>query len=240
MGGGGFSMAPDDATLPTPLDAYVLGLATARAATDGRDRPRICFVGTASGDDAGYLARFQAAFDPHAETSYLALFARTVDDLEAFVLDQDALYVGGGNTASLLAVWRAHGLDRVVRRAHEAGVVLAGISAGAICWFESGTTDSFGTALEPLDGGLGLVPGSHSPHYDGEPERRGAYHRLIGSGRLAPGLAADDGAALVFDGATLVEVVSERAGATAYRVEPAGSEERGAVRETRLAARALA
>lgn len=239
MGGGGFSMAPDGAPLPTPLDAYVLGLAATRAADDGRDRSRVCFVGTASGDDAGYIARFHAAFDGRADTDHLALFARTVDDLDGFVLDQDAIYVGGGNTASLLAVWRAHGLDRILRHAHEAGVVLAGISAGAICWFDSGMTDSFGTALAPLEGGLGLVPGSHSPHYDGEPERRGAYHQLIGAGLLAPGLAADDGAAIVFDGTTLVEVVSERAGATAYRVEPTRRGLPGGVRETPLTARRL-
>ena len=239
MGGGGFSMAPDDASLPTPLDAYVLGLAATRAAEDGRDRPRVCFVGTASGDDAGYRARFDSAFDRLADGSHLALFERTVDDLDGFVRAQDAIYVGGGNTASLLAVWRAHGLDRVLRDAHAAGVVLAGISAGSICWFESGTTDSFGTMLAPLDGGLGLVPGSHSPHYDGEPERRSAYHRLIGAGLLAPGLAADDGAALVFDGPDLVEVVCERVGATAYRVEPTGPDGRGPVRETPLDARLL-
>ena len=240
MGGGGFSMAPDDAVLPTPLDAYVLGLAAARAAADGRARPRVCFVGTASGDDAGYVARFHAAFDAVADATDLALFDRTVGDLETFVLEQDVIYVGGGNTANLLAVWRTHGLDGALRRAHDAGVVLTGLSAGSICWFEAGTTDSFGTGLAPLTGGLGFLAGSHSPHYDGEPERRPTYERLIAAGALPAGYAADDGAALVFDGPDLIEVVSERAGATAYRVEPRGSGAGGAVRETPLTARALA
>lgn len=241
MGGGGFSMATDGTALPTPLDAFVLELGTRRSVARRRDRPRVCFVATASGDGGEYVARFRAAFETVADTSDLALFSRTVDDLEAFILDQDVVYVGGGNTASLLAVWRAHGVDRALRAAHEAGVVLAGLSAGALCWFDSGTTDSYGVGLAPLVGGLGFIAGSFSPHYDGETERRPVYQRLVGSGALPSGYAADDGAALVFDGPDLVEVVTERAGATAYRVEPVGPDRPGPgpVRETPLAARTL-
>ena len=210
MGGGGFSMEPDNPL----LDDYVLDLARVRW---GRARPRVCFLATASGDADSYIANFHTAFALRAEASHLALFARTIDDLETFVLGQDVIYVGGGNTANMLAVWRVHGVDRILTRAWEAGVVLTGLSAGSICWFEGGTTDSFG-ALAALSGGLGLLPGSHSPHYDGEPERRPTYQRLIAEGALADGYAADDGAALVFRGTELADVVASRPAARAYRV----------------------
>jgi peptidase E len=174
-------------------------------------------------------------FASAAEVSDLALFDRTVEDIGDFLADKDAIYVAGGNTASLLAVWRAHGVDEALRAAHEAGVVLAGRSAGGLCWFESGTTDSFGPRLQPLVGGLGLIPGSHCPHYDGEPERRPTYHALVASGILPPGLAVDDFAAAIFDGPDLVEVVAAEPGRTAYRVERDGD----LVVETALPARVL-
>lgn len=210
MGGGGFSMDTDN----TLLDDHVLWLA--RAAR-GHARPRVCFIGTASGDADSYLTKFYAAFARRAEASHLALFVRTVVDIGALLLDQDVIYVGGGNTASMMAVWRTHGVDRALRRAWEAGVVLTGLSAGSLCWFESGTTDSFGP-LAAFHDGLGFLPGSHSPHYDGEPERRPTYHDLVGRGELPGGLAADDGAALVFHGTDLAEVVASRPAARGYRV----------------------
>jgi dipeptidase E len=210
MGGGGFSMEPDNPL----LDDHVLAIARAQR---GRERPRVCFVPTASGDSEGYVAHFYAAFARRSEASHLGLFDRQVDDLETFVLDQDIIYVGGGNTANMLAIWRLHGLDRILRLAWETGVVLAGLSAGSNCWFESATTDSFGK-LAALNDGLGLLPGSHSPHYDSEPERRPTYRRLIADGSLPDGYAADDGAALVFRGTTLAEVVASRPEARAYRV----------------------
>ncbi len=208
MGGGGFSMEPDNPL----LDDHVLGLA--RASRD-RDRPRVCFLATASGDSDAYLAQFYTAFAGRAETTHLGLFSRTEPDIEALLLEQDAIYVGGGNTANMLAIWRVHGLDRALRLAWEAGIVLAGLSAGSICWFESETTDSFG-ALTALTGGLGFLPGSHSPHYDGEAGRRPIY--LVTRGLLPDGFAADDGAALVFRGTELAEVVASRWTARAYRV----------------------
>jgi peptidase E len=229
MGGGGFSMETDESA----LDSFILDLARGRR---GRTLPRVCFIGTASGDSIEYWIRFQAAFAGRAEPTRLTLFDRTVSDLEAFLLDQDAVYVGGGNTASLLAVWRAHGVDRALARAGDQGVVLAGISAGAICWFESGTTDSFGPTLEPLTGALGWLAGSCSPHYDGEIERRPTFHQLVGDGRLPAGIAIDDGAAAVYDGRDLVEVVATHPGASAYRVEQTPN---GAVVETPLATRIL-
>jgi dipeptidase E len=212
MGGGGFSMEPDNPL----LDDHVLDLA--RVAR-GRARPRVCFLPTASGDAPAYIANFYAAFARRTEASHLALFVRTVDDLESLLLDQDVVYVGGGNTENMLAIWRVHGVDRALRRAWEAGVVMTGLSAGSLCWFETGTTDSFGNGLAPLSGGLGFVPGSHSPHYDSEATRRPRYHELVARGDLPPGYAADDGAALVFDGPDLIDVVSSRPNARAYRVD---------------------
>ena len=228
MGGGGFSMEPDNPL----LDDHILDLA--RAAR-GRRRPRVCFVPTASGDADSYVARFYAALARRCEAAHLGLFSRTVGDLERFLLDQDVIYVGGGNTANMLAVWRVHGVDRILRRAWQEEILLAGLSAGSICWFEGGTTDSFGP-LAALRDGLALLPGSHAPHYDGEEERRPAFHRLVGDGSLPDGIAADDGAGLVFRGTNLVEVVTSRPAARAYRVERGQD---GQAIETELPARYL-
>ncbi len=191
------------------LDEFVLSLARAPS-------PSVCFVPTASGDSEGYVARFYRAFSAlPCRATDLQLFRRTIDDLESFVLSQDVIYVGGGNTASMLAVWRAHGLDALLRRAWADGVVLCGISAGMNCWFQESVTDSFGASgLARLSDGLGLIPGSCCPHYDGERERRPVFHGLIGAGEMRGGWAADDGAALIFAGIGLDEVVSSRAGAT--------------------------
>jgi peptidase E len=131
--------------------------------------------------------------------------------------DQDVIYVGGGNTANMLAIWRAHGIDRILKDAWLDGVVMTGVSAGMLCWFRGGVTDSFG-GLDALNDGLGLIDATACPHYDGEAERRPTYHRLVLEG-LPGGFAADDGAALYFRGTELVEVVSSRPGAGAYRVE---------------------
>ena len=211
LGGGGFQ----DAAEETSLDAYILDLARA---SSGRTRPRVCFLPTASGDAVVLVARFYSAFARRSEASHLALFDRDIADLDRYLLDQDVIYVGGGNTANMLAVWRVHGVDRILRRAWDAGIVLAGRSAGSICWFEGGTTDSFG-ALAPLRDGLGFLPGSNCPHFDGEAERRPLYHRLVARGELPAGHAADDGVALVFRGTELAETVSERRNARGYRVE---------------------
>ncbi len=228
IGGGSFGPETDRSVLD---DEW---LALARLVR-GRARPRICFIGTATGDDDSLIARFHAVFGDLAETSHLALFDRTVEDIQAFLIAQDAIYVGGGNTASLLAVWRAHGVDAALGAAHAAGVVLAGRSAGSICWFEGGTTDSYGPTLRGLTGSLGFIAGSNCPHYDGETQRRPIYHQLIADGSLPPGIAIDDHAAVIFDGPTFVEVVASHAGPAAYRVEPTADD----VIETALAARVL-
>jgi dipeptidase E len=213
IGGGGFSMEPENPL----LDDFVLGLAR-RTRRLGAKRPRIAFVATASGDNDYYIRRFFQAFaPPRADATHLRFFERTERDLRAFALAQDVIYVGGGSTANLLAIWRLHGFDRVLRAAWNAGVVLAGISAGAICWFEAGITDSFGPPFRALHDGLGFLRGSCCPHFDGEKERRPVLHRSLRRGFPA-GLALDEGAAAHFVGARLNEVVTSRPEARALRV----------------------
>jgi peptidase E len=230
LGGGGFSMKGGY----TALDDFILTLAR-------RERPRVCFIPTASADSAQYITRFYRAFSDRCVATDLTLFdppalprqPPLTSDLADFTGAQHVFYVGGGNTAHLLALWRLHGLDRLLREAWIGGAVLAGISAGMICWFEAGVTDSFG-GLEPLADGLGLLAGSACPHYDGEADRRRRYHDLVRAG-LPAGYAADDDAALHFTGTELTEVVSDRADASGYRVERDGDE----IVETRLPARLL-
>jgi dipeptidase E len=229
MGGGGFQMEPDNPL----LDDHVLALARERS---GRERPRICLIPTATKDDPGVIEAFERLFTPRAVTRVLRLFERDDEDLAAVIHEQDALYVTGGNTANMLALWRLHGLDSVLREAWTAGIVMAGMSAGAICWFEAGTTDSFGPTLRSLHGGLGILAGSLSPHYHGEAQRRPLVRRLVGDGRLPPGYGVDDGAALVFRDRELVEVVTSDREAGAWRVEPDGA---GGATETPIPTRYL-
>lgn len=226
---GGNAFGPPDNSL---VDDHVIALARAQR---GRNRPRVCFLPTASGDSSEYIANFYATFARRSEAIHLGLFGRTVGDLEQFVLDQDVILVGGGNTANMLAIWRVQGLDRILARAWASGVVLGGSSAGANCWFEGSTTDSFG-GLDALVDGLGFLAGSFSPHYNSEALRRPTYRRLVGEGTLGDGYAADDGAALVFHGTDLAEVVASRPGARAYRVARGLD---GEAAETELEARYL-
>jgi dipeptidase E len=198
------------------LEDYFLGLA-------GSERPRVLIVPTAAADDADMTLQLHAQLGDRAQVSYLPFFPWPPSDLRALALAQDVIYVTGGNTANALAVWRTHGFDQALREAWEAGVVLTGWSAGMICWFEAGVTDSFGPELEGMPDGLGFLPGSACPHYDGEEKRRPVYTSLVANG-FPPGLAADDCVALRFDGTELAEVVSGRSGARAYRVSPEGEE----------------
>jgi dipeptidase E len=182
MGGGGFSMEPSD----NPLDRYILKLARKR-------KPKVCFIGTASGDSDSYAEKFLAAFNKVARPSVLPLFKRIADP-SAHILAQDIIYVGGGNTANLLAIWRLHGVDVALKRAFNRGTVMAGISAGMNCWHSACSTDSFGL-LAPLKDGLGWIPEAACPHFDGEAERRPSLVRWVGGGELPTTHAADDYAA---------------------------------------------
>jgi peptidase E len=203
------------------LNQYILGLIRS-------ERPRICYVPTASHDSPESIVAFYEAYPAsHFQPSHLTLFNRTVKDLRSFILAQDAVCVAGGNTANLLAIWRLHGLDSIMREAWEQGIVLYGASAGALCWFESGSTDSFGRDLSAIDNCLGFLPGSFCPHYDSEVRRRPTYHRFIAEG-LADGWALEDGTALHYKGQELQRIITGRVGAKAYRVEKVDGE----VRET--------
>lgn len=247
LGGGGFSSTEGELT---PLDHHLLDLARGRTRTvsgpvgavvggpDRGARPRVCFVPTASGDAATYCQKFERAYAGVAETSVLSLFNAPGHPYRdpAVLLEQDLVFVGGGSTANLLALWRLHGLPEVLTEAGRRGVVLAGISAGMNCWFEGSSTDSFG-ALAALPDGLGMLRGSACPHYDGEPGRPEQFRAAVGSGELPEGYAADDHVALVWRDGELVEAVAERAGARAFRVAADG---RGGAVETPVPVRLLA
>ena len=214
------------------LDRYVLALTA-------RERPRVCFIPTASGDADHYVVRFYRAFSPAVcEPSHVSLFRRdrgagaVEGDLAAHLLSQDLIYVGGGSVISLLGAWRAHGVDEILRRAWLSGVILCGLSAGSLCWFAEAVT-AFHGRPQRVDG-LGLLPWSNCVHYDGESERRVEYHRFVGDG-MRGGYAADDGAALHFAGHELKSVVTSRRGRRAYRVDVDGHD----VVETPLEARYL-
>jgi peptidase E len=202
------------------------------------EQPRLCYLGTATGDDPARIAGFYGAFAGSAvRTSHLSLFPMpTVADMRAHLLAQDVVWVGGGSVANLLAVWRVHGLDEVFGDVWRAGVVLGGVSAGSLCWHAGGTTDSYGPDLRPVTNGLGLIPASNGVHYDSEEQRRPLYHRLVADGTLSAGHATDDGVGLVYRGTELAEVVADRPGKAAYRVEGGPD---GSARETRLEPRLL-
>jgi peptidase E len=218
MGGGGFSSDPT-----SPLDEFMLSLS-------GAAQPRVCFVPTPSGDADRAIAMFFEAFSRRdCILSCLHLFGVPADPV-SHLGAQDVIYVCGGSTANALAIWRLHGVDAALRAAWERGAVVGGVSAGANCWFECSVTDSFGPGLDPLHDGLGLLPGSFCPHFDGEELRRPVYRELVDAG-FPSGYAADDDAAFHFAGTELRQVLSARAGATGYRIEP-GS-------ETPIAARML-
>ena len=210
FGGGGFSM---EAGNPL-LDDYVMD-------QTGAARPKVCFLPTASGDADHYIVRFYRHFGSRAQASHVSLFRRGAErDVAGHLLEQDLIYVGGGSMRNLLAIWQAHGLDATFREAWERGIVLAGHSAGAMCWFEAGVTRSGGPP-EPI-AGLGMLPGSFSVHADTEPERLPVYRDAVRAGAVPAGWAADDGVGLLFRGRTLDRIVGARAGATARRVDPEG------------------
>jgi peptidase E len=212
FGGGGFSMEPGNPL----LDDYVLGLCDS-------PRPKVCFLPTASGDADHYVVRFYRTFGERGcETSHVSLFRRDagVADIEQHLLSRDVIYVGGGSVLGLLGAWRAHGLDAVLRRAWEEGVILAGCSAGSLCWFASGVT-AFHGKPQRYDG-LGLLRWSNCVHLDAERRREGAYRSMLLDGMPA-GYAAEDGTALHFTGERLSRVVGSRPGARAFRMGAVGA-----------------
>jgi dipeptidase E len=205
-----------------PLELDNLLLVEYFLAQTRRRKPKVLYIGTATGDSETGKLRFYAGFSRfECRPSHLPFFARTPRDLESLVLEQDAIFVGGGNTRSMLAVWRDCGLDRHLRIAWEHGVVLGGGSAGSICWFEYGVTDSIAGPLTPLPC-LGFLPGSNCPHYDSERDRRPTFRKFVASGRMPDGVAADDGVALHYIDGKLVKVVSSRPRAKGYRVTWSG------------------
>jgi peptidase E len=209
--------APDSLERQAVRD-YLCGLT-------GRADPRVGMLLTAVGDDPAVVAQALAWFEgTRAEVGHVALFPMpNVADPEDFLLSRDLIFVGGGSVANMLAVWRVHGLDNILLAAWQAGVVLAGVSAGAICWFEGGTTDSFGPDLRPFTDGLGFLAGSYCPHYDSEPGRRPLFTSLVAAGVLPAGIACDDGAGAHFVDDELEAVVTDLPGAAGYLVEPDGA-----------------
>lgn len=208
MGGGGFAMEDNLA-----LDRYVLQQAQT-------DAPFVCFLPTASGEAAAYVTRFYQAFlELGARPSVLSLFRLPTADLAGYLAEQDIVYVGGGNTRSMLALWREWGVDELLRDAGRNGTILAGVSAGAACWFAESITDSVPGRLMRMEG-LGFLEGAFCAHYGAEPRRRPTVHKWVRTGRLAACYGVDNGAALHFRDGRLVQAVRMRGDAAAYHVVP--------------------
>jgi peptidase E len=206
MGGGGFTMEPGNPL----LDEYILS-------QSHKENPNICFLPTASRDNTEYILEFYDYFTTQqCCPTHLALSDPPTRDLESFLLDNHILYVGGGHTGHMLTLWKQFGIDKLLKKAWEMGILLAGVSAGASCWFEMALTDSIPGELtgEPC---LGFLKGSHCAHYD-NPERRPTFHRLIAAGELPEGLGTDNFAALHFIDNELKKVVGSRPGAATYSV----------------------
>lgn len=188
----------------------------------GKPRPRICYLPTASADrESGIIRWYQNCapldVEPHHQESFISSY-RQEQSWEDVFLSMDGIVVSGGNTLNQQAIWRAQGIDEVLREAWNQGVILGGASAGSLCWFEEGTTDSRPRELSRIEC-LGFIPGSHSPHYDAEEERRPTYHRLIETGVLGPGWACDNDAGILFEGVEPARFVATRRGAGVYYVE---------------------
>jgi dipeptidase E len=204
IGGGGFYRDSEN----LGLERYIL------QQTDSAGT-RVAFVPTASAEPDSYLVSFYTAFlRLGCRPSHLSFFKRTAD-LRTYLLNQDVIFVGGGNTKSMLAVWREWGVPEILREAWESGILLTGVSAGAICWFEQGVTDSWAGELRPLDC-LGFLPGSCCPHYDSEADRRPSYHRLLAGGAISAGVAIEDWTGVHYRETEVYRVVASKAGARAY------------------------
>ncbi len=211
IGGSGFASSDKYGHDKLAMERYFL-------AQTGKENPRVCFIPTASGDAPVYIVNFYQAFNAlDCRPSHLSLFNLPTADLESFIMHQDAIFVGGGNTKSMIALWREWKLDRYLRQAWEAGVVVGGVSAGSICWFEEGVTDSIPGDLTRV-AALGFLKGSNCPHYDGEKNRRPMYKKLLLEGKIGPGLAIDDYVAVRFVDDKIKEIFSLNPDAYAYLV----------------------
>lgn len=223
VGGGGFYRDPENLA----LERYIIQ-------QTGATQPKVAFLPTASAEPDSYLVSFYTAFlKLKCQPSHLSFFKRT-PDLRRYILEQDVIYVGGGNTKSMLAVWREWGVPEILREAWKSGIVLAGVSAGAICWFAQGVTDSWAGGLHPLDC-LGFLSGSCCPHYDAEAERRPVFHEFLIKGEISPGIAIEDWAAAHFKDTELQTVVASKTGAKAYSLRTVN----GSVQEVPLPAKYL-
>lgn len=209
------------------------GLVRFLAGLTAKERPRVLYIGTASAEDPTFALVTYDRFAGFADVSRLEFFPWPPEDLRSTVLDQDLIFVGGGNTANMLAIWRLHGVDKLLAEAADGGIVLSGSSAGGICWFEHGVTDSFGPQLAPMEC-LGFLAGSFCPHWDDEENRRPVYHELL-EGGFPAGYAADAGVGLQFVDGELREAVACDEGSRAYRLELRDGE----VVETPIPARPL-
>lgn len=208
MGGGGFSMEPENPL----LDRYIIKQAL-------KTTPSVCFLPHGTDDAVRYTFRFFKAFTKlDARPTHLSLFHLETADIESFLMEQDIIYVGGGNTKSMVALWREWGVDNILKKAYENGTVLAGLSAGANCWFEQCSTDSIPGEYRVLSG-IGIINSSFCPHYDGESKRRPSLHKLLSEDQIASGYAADDGAAGHFINGKLASAVSSRPSAKVYKVD---------------------
>jgi peptidase E len=207
----------DQTIVPMGGGRFCDGAARFLTGLTGKDRPRLLYIGTAAAEDPEFALRIYDQFQPYAQVSRLEFFPWPPEDLRATVFDQDLIFVGGGNTANMLAIWNVHGVDDLLRQALENGTLLSGSSAGGICWFEKGLTDSFGPQLGPMDC-LGFLAGSFSPHWNDEELRRPVYHRLLQDGWPA-GFAADAGVGLHFVNGELQGAVACDEGSKAYRLD---------------------
>ncbi len=204
MGGGGFAMEPENLL----LDKYILSLSP-------ETNPSICFLGTANGDSENYRERFYKAYESlQCRPTHFSVFKPSTRDIFDYFANQNIIHVGGGNTKNLLCLWKEWGIDLALNKAYQNGVILSGMSAGMICWFENGVTDSYGDGLEPLNG-LGILKGSACPHFDGESARKPSYVKLIQEKKIQGGLALDDGTGALYLDEALHECVSSRSTAKA-------------------------
>jgi len=223
LGGGGFAMEPDNPL----LDKYIL-------ASAHNDKPNICFLATASGDNPGYIDRFYKCFDKlKCDPKHLSLFKIPTTDLEDFILTSDIIYVGGGSTTNMLLIWKHWRIDKYLTKAYENGTLLTGLSAGSICWFEEGVSEIIeNPEIPPVNRhakikALGLLKGSHCPHFDGEAYRAPIYKKWIIENKIQSGYAVDDGVGIHFVDGKFQKAVSSRPNAKAYYLSKTASNQLG-------------